>query len=101
MPLYEFECQQCQTRFEIFERISNCPQVLSCPDCGYLAKKIISTKGTVFGDTPGWLNDPMVQGALTDTDSRKFRPIESRSDLKRYMKQNGICEAPKAGPRWI
>jgi putative FmdB family regulatory protein len=103
MPLYEFECvnPDCQARFETIDRIENCPKKLPCPDCGGQAKKIISSRGAVHGDTPNWLEDKMVQGALGDIDSTHFKPIESRGQLKQIMKERGICEAPKAGPRWV
>lgn len=103
MPLYSFQCQVCGKEFDEFYRIQDCPDVRNCEnqECGGLAHKVLAARGVVFSDTPSYLEDPMLQGALQDIDCRHFRPIESRSGLKRFMKQNGICEAPKAGPRWI
>ena len=100
MPLYEFECGECGAQFETFDRVDTCPQELPCPDCGGRARRIISIRGAVHGDTPGWL-DESVQGALLDTDSRYFRAIETRSELKRHIKAKGICESPNSGARWI
>jgi putative FmdB family regulatory protein len=100
MPLYEFECEKCRATFETIDHVDTCPQELPCPDCGGKARKIISSRGAVHGDTPNWLDDS-VQGALLDIDSRQFRAIETRSKLKKHMKAHGICEAPRSGARWI
>ena len=103
MPIYTFQCLMCGKEFDEFYKLNDCPQERKCgdPKCTGMAIKIIPGRGAVFSDTPSWLNDPMVQGALGDIDSRHFRPIASRAELKRMMKERKICEAPKAGPRWI
>jgi putative FmdB family regulatory protein len=102
MPIYSFQCLLCGTEFDEIYKINNCPQERKCsdPKCSGTAIKVISSRGTVFSDTPTWL-DGHIQGALLDVDSRHFRPIESRTELKRHIKKNGICEAPRSGPRWI
>ena len=100
MPLYEFECERCQAKFEVFDKIETCPKELPCPDCGGKSVKVLARRGAVLSDTPSWL-DRHVQGALLDIDSRNFRPIETKSQLNRYLKQNGLCEAKSAGTRWI
>jgi putative FmdB family regulatory protein len=102
MPLYSYQCLGCGKEFDEFYRVDDYPQTRKCadPKCPGLAIKIIAARGVVLSDTPAWL-DRYVQGALLDVDSKHFRPIESRTELKRHMKQNGICESPKSGPRWI
>ncbi len=34
MPLYEYRCDDCQTRFEVLQRMSEGAADLSCPECG-------------------------------------------------------------------
>jgi putative FmdB family regulatory protein len=103
MPLYSFQCLMCNRVFDEVYRVHDCPQERKCvdPKCRGTAIKIIATRGAVLSDTPSWLEDPMVQGALEDIDSGHFHPIETRGQLKQIMKKRGICEAPGAGPRWI
>jgi putative FmdB family regulatory protein len=102
MPLYSYQCLGCGKEFDEFYKIHDCPQDRRCNDlkCPGTAIKVVSLKSAVHGDTPSWLDDH-VQGALMDIDSKNFRPIESRSELKKYMKREGICESPRSGPRWI
>lgn len=45
MPIYEYECEQCGTRFERLEGMDR-KSFLSCPECGAAAKRVISG-GTV------------------------------------------------------
>jgi putative FmdB family regulatory protein len=101
MPIYEYQCDGCGEISEKIFSIHDDHKTITCAYCYSQAKKIISSRGGVQIDTPSWLDDPMVQGALRDTDSRLSRPIETRGQLKSLMKKQGIAEAPKAGPRWV
>jgi putative FmdB family regulatory protein len=41
MPAYEYQCQQCQIRFEKRQKMSEEP-LRECPECGGEAKRLIS-----------------------------------------------------------
>lgn len=42
MPIYEYQCRQCQHRLEKLQRMSDAPLV-TCPECGQDAlKKLVS-----------------------------------------------------------
>ena len=41
MPLYEYQCQRCQKRFERIQKFSD-PLVRECPDCGGPVEKLVS-----------------------------------------------------------
>jgi putative FmdB family regulatory protein len=102
MPIYTYQCLMCNKEFDEYARVDDYQQEKICknPKCPGQAIKIISARGVVLSDTPSWLDD-QVQGALLDIDSRHFRPIETRGQLKKHLKEQGICEAPKSGARWI
>ncbi len=34
MPLYEYQCADCETRFEVLQRVGQGSEGLACPDCG-------------------------------------------------------------------
>ena len=41
MPVYEYECPQCQTVLEIQQKIAD-PPIGVCPECGGAVKKLMS-----------------------------------------------------------
>ena len=41
MPTYEYECQKCGHRFELFQKMTDEP-VAKCPECGAKARRKIS-----------------------------------------------------------
>ena len=94
MPLYEYECRECGDRFErFFHTVARGQQAeaagIVCPDpeCDpdTPARRLVSacnldiwTPRSIFGvDSGGELGD---------------RPIESRSEYKRLMREQGIQE---------
>lgn len=34
MPLYEYQCEQCQHRFEVFQHLGQGADGMRCPKCG-------------------------------------------------------------------
>ena len=44
MPTYEYQCENCGTKFELFQSITEEP-IKSCPKCGGRAKRMISAGG--------------------------------------------------------
>ena len=52
MPIYEYECKSCQTRFERMQRFSE-PPVAECPECGGAVRKVLQPVGIVFKGS-GW-----------------------------------------------
>jgi putative FmdB family regulatory protein len=51
MPIYEYECPQCQEKFEQFKPIYASDEDVACLKCGADAKRIISktASGSGFG----------------------------------------------------
>lgn len=88
MPLYEYECDQCGNRFEFFFTIKDWNLTPNCPDCGGEGSKVFTAQ--IQRDEPVWLDDS-VRNSLQDLESGE-RPIESRVEYKRYLKDNGIVE---------
>ena len=56
MPLYEYQCQNCDARFERIERVSE-PRNGSCPDCGGAARRLIGTPALQFKGSGWYVND--------------------------------------------
>lgn len=67
MPLYEYECEVCQIKFEVLKPIAERAKA-QCPGCGQLADKVMSVNYHTFG----W--------RLTDASHEPFGP---RDEMER------------------
>ena len=48
MPTYEYECEKCGMRFDVFQKMTDKP-VSACPKCGGKAGRLISAgAGIIF-----------------------------------------------------
>lgn len=56
MPLYEYQCDACQHRFEVIQKFSDAP-VDVCPSCGGTVKKLISSPAIQFKGTGWYITD--------------------------------------------
>lgn len=52
MPIYEYECETCDDRFELIQKFSDKP-IKKCPKCGGAVHKVLSAPALVFKGT-GW-----------------------------------------------
>jgi putative FmdB family regulatory protein len=49
MPIYEYECPECQEKFEQFKPIYASDQDEHCPKCGSDSKRVISKPAVGYG----------------------------------------------------
>lgn len=96
MPMYEFECERCGAQYEEFHTVKYCPERIMC-ECGMPAVKILPTSYAVHGDRPLWMEKHLghIRNSLQDESEK---PIESRTELKRHLKEKGIVETPAKRP---
>src|SRR5579884_770799 len=47
MPLYEYECSACRTRFEVRQRVVEDP-ITVCPSCGGETRRVFHPVGIIF-----------------------------------------------------
>jgi putative FmdB family regulatory protein len=52
MPLYEYQCADCNKRSEVLQRLGEAP-ITACPACGGPVKKLISSPSFQFKGS-GW-----------------------------------------------
>ena len=52
VPIYEYECEKCQHRFEVLQKFSERP-LKKCAQCGGRLHKVLSPPGLVFKGS-GW-----------------------------------------------
>ena len=56
MPLYEYQCEACDHRFEKIQKFSD-PLVEICPKCGGRVKKLLSSPAIQFKGSGWYIND--------------------------------------------
>ena len=84
MILVDFECYVCGFVFEEMEEASKLFK--NCPECGSIARRILSFN-TAHRADPIWL-DSAIEVLQPDGE----RPIESRSEFNDYLKKNNIVQ---------
>jgi putative FmdB family regulatory protein len=66
MPLYEYQCESCQNRFEKIQKSYNDPPLETCPKCGKgPVRKLISSPAIQFKGT-GWYITDYAKKSSTD-----------------------------------
>jgi len=79
MPLYEYQCENCQKTFEVIQKFSDVP-LRDCPDCGKSVEKLMSL-GSFQLKGSGWYN----------TDYRKNKTAPQTNS------EAPACASPSAG----
>lgn len=86
MPLYDYECHDCNIVTERYEKSD--VYEIQCPACMAPAKRIISSRYNVIGDIE----------FVTDNITGKPERITSRKRLRRLLAENGLYE--RYGKGW-
>ena len=57
MPTYEYECQKCQHRYELYQSIKDAPKK-TCPQCKGRVKRLLGTgAGLLFKGSGFYITD--------------------------------------------
>jgi putative FmdB family regulatory protein len=56
MPLYEYQCESCEHRFERIQKFSD-PPADTCPSCGGPVKKLFSSPAIQFKGSGFYITD--------------------------------------------
>jgi putative FmdB family regulatory protein len=65
MPLYEYQCEACNHRFERIQKFSD-PPVEICPACGGSVRKLISSPAIQFKGSGWYITDYARKPAASD-----------------------------------
>ncbi|MBN2074928.1 MAG: FmdB family transcriptional regulator [Dehalococcoidales bacterium] len=79
MPLYEYECSECSTRFELRRSFSDESEVF-CPDCKCVATRIFSPVPIIFKGSGFYVTDHRSNHGHSEptTTSEDSKPSESK-----------------------
>lgn len=89
MPLYQYECSFCKSVVERFHKASRIPKRTRCK-CGRAAKRVIAVGGIQCDSINDvkWLES--ARASLQTDHEMRTRPIESRGQYKRWLKEHGL-----------
>lgn len=85
MPTYVWECEE-HGKFESIFRMKDKPTKAPCPECSNPSYQV-PVYGGIQSDEPAWLYKDDTLGALQ---SPNEKPIENRTEWKRYMREKDI-----------
>jgi putative FmdB family regulatory protein len=75
MPLYEYECDACQHRFEKIQKFSD-PLVDVCPKCGGHVHKLFSSPAIQFKGTGWYITDYAKKSGTVESSSSRNEKSE-------------------------
>ncbi len=92
MPVYDFECSECEQLEEFILTILESEDYQVCSSCGGNMVKIISASGQYCGNQDtGWLKSvPEVVDPDTGPAAAEFKKNPTRSNRKAWMRESGI-----------
>ena len=105
MPIYEYQCDECGLRFEVFHKsIPETDEAAPCEDCGKAARKLVTAASHTFKHSEGQTRGPLPPNTGTSDDwnydkaigrdaAEKWEVIGDRGALKDQV----IREEAKAG----
>ncbi len=85
MPIYEYECESCNKRTELLQKIADAPLTV-CPDCGGKVRKLISSAGLHFKGSGWYVTDyakKKGQGESTSKSETKSSSSPSKTASKK------------------
>jgi putative FmdB family regulatory protein len=88
MPLYEYKCSDCNSRFEYMQK-ANDPPKKKCPKCGSLLIKIISASALQFKGQ-GWY--------VTDYSRKKDGPEDKAKSSSENKSESKPESKPASSP---
>ncbi|HEX9077804.1 MAG TPA: FmdB family zinc ribbon protein [Anaerolineae bacterium] len=81
MPVYEYECEQCGTRFERHQSIKDEP-VRQCPECSGTVHKVFHPAGIIFKGSGWYITDSRKSTSSTVTGETKPTAADSKGEKK-------------------
>jgi putative FmdB family regulatory protein len=82
MPTYEYECEKCEERFELFQRITEPPRK-RCPKCkGKVRRLVVSGAGLIFKGSGFYATDYRSENYKKGARKETSVPPSAKSETK-------------------
>ncbi len=100
MPLYEYECFVCHTRFERIQKTTADP-VKTCPDCGGAVRRLLGVPALQFKGSGWYVTDygkgsSPAAGSAKNSSSEASAPENSEKSSPSKKPTSSTSEAAKA-----
>ena len=96
MPLYEYQCESCQHRFERIQKFSD-PPIETCPECSGAVKKLLSSPAIQFKGSGWYITDYARKGGSDGSKAGADGKSDTKADTKTESKPETTSEsAPTA-----
>jgi putative FmdB family regulatory protein len=96
MPIYEYECQKCHSRTEVFQKVSDKP-AKKCPKCGGKLEKMFSAPAIQFKGSGWYVTD--YGGKATKSEKTESEPAtEKKTDKKTKESSPAKKSSDKTSP---
>ena len=83
MPTYEYECQKCGHRFDLFQSIKDAPKK-TCPKCRGRVKRLLGTgAGVIFKGSGFYKNDSRKKSSASEGSSSGSAPAAASDSSKK------------------
>ena len=91
MPIYEYECSSCRSRFERKQRFDEEP-IATCPQCSGKARRLIHSVPVVFKGSGFYCTDYGKGSACNSTGKCKEPESETKTEKKETKKEEKAKE---------
>ena len=85
MPIYEFECQKCKDRVEVFQKMND-KHPVKCKKCGGRLEKLVSASAIQFKGSGWYVTDYASKGRKAAEKADKGEKDTAASDDKKSDK---------------
>ncbi len=99
MPIYEFHCNNCNTTFEEWLKMSDEKQPQACPDCGTMSQRQVSQTSFVLKGSGWYVTEYGKNSASSSSKDKTQKNASSQSETTDSShKKNNEPEAKQAKP---
>lgn len=91
MPIYEYQCNACEKRFEELQRMSDDP-LTTCGECGGELRKLLSSPAFQFKGTGWYVTDYSKSGGDKDKPKTSSKQSESKESTAKESSKEGSKE---------
>lgn len=97
MPLYEYQCDSCDHRFEVIQKFSDAP-IETCPNCGGTVQKLLSSPAIQFKGSGWYITDYARSGKSDDKSSGHGKAAKGDSSESKGESSGASTPESKASP---